>query len=195
VYSTRTYTISSCAPTITQCPYGHVTTEIISVTTTICPVTETESISVPEASAPSYSDVYVTETFVYLTPYPESTTTLHSTEIQYITKTIPAAHTISDIPVPSPSYAATEIKTMSVIPVPSEAATPASVETPAPVETLPLPSIVVVSSAIVPSGTGAAASSGTGAYTAPSPIFANAASKSTISGVSIGAVLLVVALL
>ena len=40
VYATTTYTISKCAPTVKNCPYGHVTTEIIPVSTTICPVTD-----------------------------------------------------------------------------------------------------------------------------------------------------------
>ncbi|KAK0656438.1 glycoside hydrolase superfamily [Cercophora newfieldiana] len=40
VYSTTTYTISKCAPTVANCPYGHVTTEIIPVSTTVCPITE-----------------------------------------------------------------------------------------------------------------------------------------------------------
>ncbi|KAK4448756.1 Cupredoxin [Podospora aff. communis PSN243] len=42
IYSTRTYTVSSCAPTVSKCPYGsngtHVTTEVVPVTTTVCPV-------------------------------------------------------------------------------------------------------------------------------------------------------------
>jgi chitinase len=39
VYSTTVYTITSCAPTVTNCPAGpHVTTEIIAVGTTVCPV-------------------------------------------------------------------------------------------------------------------------------------------------------------
>ena len=42
VYSTKTYTITSCAPTVTNCPakLGHVTTEVIAVSTTVCPITE-----------------------------------------------------------------------------------------------------------------------------------------------------------
>jgi chitinase len=42
VYSTKTYTITSCAPTVTDCPgkIGQVTTEIIPVSTTICPITQ-----------------------------------------------------------------------------------------------------------------------------------------------------------
>ncbi|KAK0649983.1 Cupredoxin [Cercophora newfieldiana] len=45
VYSTKTITISSCAPTVTKCPYGHngtyVTTEVVAVSTTVCPVSKT----------------------------------------------------------------------------------------------------------------------------------------------------------
>jgi iron transport multicopper oxidase len=47
IYSTRTVTISSCAPTVTKCPYGHngtfVTTEVIAVSTTVCPVSKSST--------------------------------------------------------------------------------------------------------------------------------------------------------
>jgi len=44
VYTTSIYTVTSCASTVTNCPAkGHVTTEFISLYTTICPVTETET--------------------------------------------------------------------------------------------------------------------------------------------------------
>ncbi|RSL41721.1 hypothetical protein CEP53_012590 [Fusarium sp. AF-6] len=38
VYTTKTYTITKCPPTVTDCPVGHVTTETIPVYTTVCPV-------------------------------------------------------------------------------------------------------------------------------------------------------------
>ncbi|CAK7239620.1 MAG: hypothetical protein STHCBS139747_001051 [Sporothrix thermara] len=41
VLSTRAYTITSCAPTVTDCPVGQPTTEIITSYTTWCPVTAT----------------------------------------------------------------------------------------------------------------------------------------------------------
>ncbi|KAF4967972.1 hypothetical protein FZEAL_10453 [Fusarium zealandicum] len=50
VYSTNTYTITKCPPTVTDCPLGHVTTETIPVYTTVCPVTE-EHPSKPEETA------------------------------------------------------------------------------------------------------------------------------------------------
>ncbi|KAH8902014.1 acid protease [Coniochaeta sp. PMI_546] len=35
--STTVYTITSCPPTVNQCPYGHATTEVVTLTTTFCP--------------------------------------------------------------------------------------------------------------------------------------------------------------
>lgn len=67
VYSTRTSTISECAETITNCPYKThpVTTEIVDVYTTYCPVAATET-SAPASSPPAApwttSTVYQTET-------------------------------------------------------------------------------------------------------------------------------------
>ncbi|KAI1448204.1 hypothetical protein F5Y02DRAFT_375252 [Annulohypoxylon stygium] len=45
VYSTNVYTITSCAPDVTNCParLGQVTTDLVSLYTTICPVTATET--------------------------------------------------------------------------------------------------------------------------------------------------------
>lgn len=50
VCSTSIYTITSCAPTVTDCPakIGSVTTEIIPLYTTLCPVTPTPSEAVNE---------------------------------------------------------------------------------------------------------------------------------------------------
>jgi chitinase len=44
VYTTTTRTVTSCAPTVTNCPGGgYVTTEVIALYTTVCPVTATET--------------------------------------------------------------------------------------------------------------------------------------------------------
>ncbi|KAI6367089.1 hypothetical protein MCOR25_005011 [Pyricularia grisea] len=40
ITTTKTYVITSCAPTVTKCPLGQVTSEVIT-TTTVCPVTAT----------------------------------------------------------------------------------------------------------------------------------------------------------
>ncbi|KAK7987494.1 hypothetical protein PG989_007809 [Apiospora arundinis] len=57
IYSTNIYTITSCAPEVKDCPgKGAVTTELISIATTICPVTLTPgnaAAAVPTSSAPT----------------------------------------------------------------------------------------------------------------------------------------------
>ncbi|KAF3013744.1 hypothetical protein E8E14_007694 [Neopestalotiopsis sp. 37M] len=59
VYSTNVYTITSCAPEVKDCPAkkGQVTTEIIAISTTICPVTETETGTTSAASTATASVV------------------------------------------------------------------------------------------------------------------------------------------
>lgn len=49
VYATSVYTITSCAATVTDCParMGSVTTDIISLYTTFCPVAATETKAAP----------------------------------------------------------------------------------------------------------------------------------------------------
>ncbi|KAH8786223.1 hypothetical protein BGZ57DRAFT_882587 [Hyaloscypha finlandica] len=49
VYTTITYTITSCHPTITDCRIGHLTTDTISVYTTVCPAGST-----PQPAGPTY---------------------------------------------------------------------------------------------------------------------------------------------
>jgi hypothetical protein len=49
VYTTITYTITSCHPTVTDCRIGHLTTDTISVYTTVCPADST-----PQPTEPTY---------------------------------------------------------------------------------------------------------------------------------------------
>ncbi|KAE8443588.1 hypothetical protein EG329_001750 [Mollisiaceae sp. DMI_Dod_QoI] len=79
VYTTSVYTVTSCAPEVTDCPakMGSVTTDIISLYTTICPVTETETAT---SSAPittetpwTTSTVYETKEYTILSCPPEVT--------------------------------------------------------------------------------------------------------------------------
>ena len=62
VYSTQTHTLTKCPPEVVDCPAGgYVTTEVVPIYTTVCPVsdvttTETESASVTE-SASTFSTV------------------------------------------------------------------------------------------------------------------------------------------
>merc|ERR1711977_528569 len=62
VYETKEYTITSCAPTVTDCPVGHKTSTIITKTP-VCPVEETKTPEGP--SKPTYTPevpVYSTKT-------------------------------------------------------------------------------------------------------------------------------------
>jgi hypothetical protein len=66
---TRTYTITSCSPTVTKCPVGKVTTEVI--TTTYCPSEQTQvsfgpkgGFTTPSSLRPSKTILYKSETIV-----------------------------------------------------------------------------------------------------------------------------------
>jgi WSC domain/CFEM domain len=84
VYATSIYTITSCAPTVTNCPaiIGKVTTVIVSLYTTICPVTAPVALnpSTPTASNKAlpiaYTTVVVTE---YTAICPEGTLSVYTT--------------------------------------------------------------------------------------------------------------------
>jgi hypothetical protein len=66
VYETMAYTITSCAPTVTYCPVGHVTTTV-KESTTLCPVTETH---VPYPYPPKGNETYYPPPPPKDTPYP-----------------------------------------------------------------------------------------------------------------------------
>ncbi|PQK15507.1 hypothetical protein BB8028_0005g10200 [Beauveria bassiana] len=66
VYTTKTYTITSCPPSVPNCPVGHVTTETIFVSTTVCPVTKTDEAPKPTAK-PSQPTEEMTTSSVYTT--------------------------------------------------------------------------------------------------------------------------------
>ncbi|KAM0344659.1 hypothetical protein ACHAPU_007254 [Fusarium lateritium] len=97
VYSTKTYTITQCPPTVVDCPVGHVTTETIAVSTTVCPVTEVHTEAVhPNPTEPSKphepthpgQDV-ITKTQTYAYPHP----TNHGQSVtKTITYTVPVEH-------------------------------------------------------------------------------------------------------
>ncbi|KAF4988348.1 hypothetical protein FGRMN_9815 [Fusarium graminum] len=97
VYSTKTYTVTQCPPTVVNCPVGHVTTETIAVSTTVCPVTEVHTEAVhPNPTEPSKphepthpgQDV-ITKTQTYAYPHP----TNHGQSVtKTITYTVPVEH-------------------------------------------------------------------------------------------------------
>ena len=70
VRSTVTSTILSCAPTVTNCPYGKVTTSVIDLYTTVCPISEAATTPVAGApGAPGASAVPLTVSTIYSTSY------------------------------------------------------------------------------------------------------------------------------
>ncbi|KAM3455032.1 hypothetical protein MY3296_002602 [Beauveria thailandica] len=66
VYTTKTYTITSCPPSVPNCPIGQVTTETKFVSTTVCPVTKTDEAPKPTAT-PSQPAQEMTTSTVYTT--------------------------------------------------------------------------------------------------------------------------------
>ncbi|RYO85571.1 hypothetical protein DL766_005868 [Monosporascus sp. MC13-8B] len=80
--TTITYTVTSCAPTVTDCPgKGAVVTEEIPLYTTVCPVTKTETGKPSTKSEP-----------------PMTTSTIYSTRVETVTKCPPS---VTDCPVGS----------------------------------------------------------------------------------------------
>ena len=70
IYETQTFTITSCAPTVTDCPAEStkLVTSVVAVSTTVCPVTEAGgyAVSTPPSSivAPISTGVYTSEAAV-----------------------------------------------------------------------------------------------------------------------------------
>ncbi|KAI2781442.1 glycoside hydrolase superfamily [Daldinia loculata] len=61
VYSTTVYTVTSCAPSVTNCPAkGSVVTETIALYTTVCPVAETQKPTQTPTAVPYTSIIYST---------------------------------------------------------------------------------------------------------------------------------------
>jgi chitinase len=71
VYTTNIYTITKCPATVTNCPVGKVTTDVVSLYTTVCPVKSTPT-SQP-AQAFTTSTVYTT-TIYTITKCPATVT-------------------------------------------------------------------------------------------------------------------------
>jgi chitinase len=118
VYSTSTYTVTSCAPTITGCHAGHgpvVVTEVVPVSTTVCPIDDDEPVTVTYdagcSTSTSYSECVHTITstvapFVVTTLIPETTITKTEVSTEYST----CVHTVTNATKP---YAATTLIPLS----------------------------------------------------------------------------------
>ncbi|UNI16977.1 hypothetical protein JDV02_003359 [Purpureocillium takamizusanense] len=101
VRTTRTYTITSCAPTVTNCPVGHVTTETITSLTTWCPGGETTAKPPAVTSCPE-----ITGTFTIPNPpctrsacashsSPPAIVTVVPITTHSVTVTVPGCHSCS----------------------------------------------------------------------------------------------------
>jgi len=140
VYATSVYTITSCAATVTDCParIGSVTTDIISLYTTICPVTATETGApyptstaggYPTGTGASNGTVPSYPVSTYAPSYPsKSTTTIYECETSSEVPTYPVSSEAA------PTYPASS-EAAPTYPASSEAAptSPASTYSPAPI--------------------------------------------------------------
>ncbi|KAM3510681.1 hypothetical protein MY11210_005662 [Beauveria gryllotalpidicola] len=86
VKTTRTHTITSCAPIVTNCPVGKVTTEVITSYTTWCPE-ENQPKPISTESQPKPTNSGISSTSAYTKPpCPEVTLTLVIPKTYYCTK-------------------------------------------------------------------------------------------------------------
>jgi chitinase len=100
VYTTKVYTVTSCAPTVTDCPSKpYVTTETIPLYTTVCPVSAKTTTTSPYKGSKSPT-----------TYCPESTSTTTKTTTLSLLTTVKA---------PAPSTTTYVYQTMTVVPQPS----------------------------------------------------------------------------
>jgi hypothetical protein len=139
-----TYTVTSCAATVTDCPAkkGSVTTEYVSEYTTICPVTATEKGPAPypttTAAASGTETIMTTEVITISSCAPTVTNCPYTTKPMTTTTVYPcpsgsstASGSVVVPPVKSTSSPAGVISSAPVVPASSAPVTPAS--SPAPV--------------------------------------------------------------
>ncbi|KAK3389003.1 hypothetical protein B0T20DRAFT_456994 [Sordaria brevicollis] len=92
IYTTTVSTITSCAPEVTDCPgkIGQVTTIVVPIATTVCPVTAIETSS---GSAPT--GIITTSVPVESIPAGFTTSTIYTTTVSTVTSCAP---TVTDCP-------------------------------------------------------------------------------------------------
>jgi len=142
VYATSVYTITSCAATVTDCParLGQVTTDVVSLYETICPVTAAAGAS--SSAAP------------YVTSKPSGPSTIYQT-VEYTILSCPPE--VTNCPVGSKTYSVVPASTYvaagapagsaapygSVIPPPSASKAPAGAAAPYVAPSSPSPAPVL----------------------------------------------------
>lgn len=145
VTATSVYTVTSCPPTVTNCPVGHVTTEVVTAYTTYCPK--------PTADITQYSTIMVTVTDCpkTVTNCPAHTTASVSTCIYTPVPTAQTVYTTVTLPTcpgaPGSCYEThSEVKTSWYYAPGTTAVSPEKTTSVSPVKTAPGPSY--------PAGTG-----------------------------------------
>ncbi|KAK4674367.1 Chitinase 2 [Podospora pseudopauciseta] len=89
IYSTKTLTLTSCAPTVTNCPAGSTTTVVVPIGTTVCPISEAEATSTPVPAVPGVETSSKPAIKVITdVPAEEETTTSTTTFVQQLTTII-----------------------------------------------------------------------------------------------------------
>ncbi|KAK4649547.1 Chitinase 2 [Podospora bellae-mahoneyi] len=89
IYSTKTLTLTSCAPTVTNCPAGSTTTVVVPIGTTVCPISEAEATSTPVPAVPGMETSSKPAIKVITdVPAEEETTTSTTTFVQQLTTII-----------------------------------------------------------------------------------------------------------
>ena len=107
IYATSTYTVSSCAPTVTKCPYGKTTTKVIAISTTVCPDDDDDYRTTDIPRGYTRSTIYATRTYTVTACKPEVTKCPYG---QVTTSVVPVTTTICPIddyehkPKPTPDH-------------------------------------------------------------------------------------------
>ncbi|KAK4200328.1 glycoside hydrolase superfamily [Triangularia verruculosa] len=97
IYSTKTLTLTSCGPTVTNCPAGSTTTTVIPIGTTVCPISDVEITSTPVPVVPGVETSSKPAIKVITDVPQEQDTTSTATLIQQLT-------TIITVPKPDATF-------------------------------------------------------------------------------------------
>jgi len=139
VYQTTTSTITACPSTKTDCPLGHVTTVVVPVSTTVCPVTTSKAY-------PNSTITYVHPTGTTSTPCPEETT-LTTKAPQCPTTSVKTIHTSYTTVIPTVIYETVAVPCPTSVPTGSNPGCPGGASCPGGNGTTPKPTSVVTAGA------------------------------------------------
>lgn len=150
IFVTEVQTITSCAPTVTNCPAGHVTTTVVTIatSTTICPVTETlttvisaTSSAAPVASSEGPGEIVISTSIGDIISAPAgSTSSAAAVESSAVASSAVVSSAIgSSTGVVVPTSAGSVVSSSATAVDTTSSAAPVST---APVEPLPCPGVV-----------------------------------------------------